>query len=94
MMVDLFQPWHLLVLGIVGSGVVLVTVLPFLQIFKKAGFPAALSLAINAGDYDAGSQELRATRINGEPAPANMLQGMENRSDMRQDIWNGKDPTN
>jgi hypothetical protein len=29
-MVDLFQPWHLLVLGIVGSGVVLVTVLPFL----------------------------------------------------------------
>jgi RHS repeat-associated protein len=53
-----------------------------------------LMKAINAGDYDAGSKELRATRINGEPAPPNMLQGMENRSDMRQDIWNGKDPTN
>ena len=51
-----------------------------------------LMKAINAGDYDAGSKELRATRINGEPAPPGMQQGMENRSDMRKDIWNGKDP--
>ena len=41
---ELFQPWHLLVLGIVGSGVFLIAVLPFWQIFKKAGFSPALSL--------------------------------------------------
>jgi RHS repeat-associated protein len=53
-----------------------------------------LMKAIKDGDYDAGSKELKATRINGAPAPPEMKQGMEKRSAMRQDIWNGKDPTN
>jgi hypothetical protein len=41
---DFLQPWHLLVLAVVAIPVVLVTVLPFWQIFKKAGFSPALSL--------------------------------------------------
>lgn len=38
---DLLQPWHLLVLLTVSF---FLFVLPFWQIFKKAGFPAPLSL--------------------------------------------------
>jgi ATP/ADP translocase len=38
---DFLQPWHLIVLGTVG---LVIFVLPFWQIFRKAGFPPALSL--------------------------------------------------
>ena len=41
---DFLQPWHLIVLGIVFIPCLLIVVLPFWQIFKKAGFPPALSL--------------------------------------------------
>jgi hypothetical protein len=41
---DFLQPWHLVVLGIVFIPCLLIVVLPFWQIFKKAGFPPALSL--------------------------------------------------
>jgi len=41
---DLLQPWHLLVLFVVSIPVVLVSVVPYWQIFKKAGFSPALSL--------------------------------------------------
>jgi hypothetical protein len=41
---DLLQPWHLIVLMMVFVPLSLIVVLPFWQIFKKAGFPAALSL--------------------------------------------------
>jgi hypothetical protein len=41
---DLLQPWHLIVLMVVFIPLSLIVVLPFWQIFKKAGFPAALSL--------------------------------------------------
>ncbi len=61
-------------------------------ILSKQSSPNLMK-AIASGDYDACSEELRATRINGQPAPPNMKQGMEKRSDMRQDIWNGKDPS-
>jgi hypothetical protein len=37
---ELLQPWHLIVLMIVAVPIVL----PYWQIFKKAGFPPALSL--------------------------------------------------
>jgi hypothetical protein len=38
---DLFQPWHLIVISSVAFPFVII---PFWQIFKKAGFPAPLSL--------------------------------------------------
>ena len=41
---DLLQPWHLVVLGVVFIPFLLIVVLPFWQIFKKAGFSPALSL--------------------------------------------------
>jgi hypothetical protein len=41
---DMLQPWHLLVLMVVAIPVVLITVLPYWQIFKKAGFSPSLSL--------------------------------------------------
>jgi hypothetical protein len=37
---DLLQPWHLIVLGFVGF----LFVVPFWQIFRKAGYAPALSL--------------------------------------------------
>ncbi|MGA2374249.1 MAG: hypothetical protein ABSF72_01940 [Candidatus Sulfotelmatobacter sp.] len=40
MLEGMFQPWHLLLLMVVG----LVVLLPFWQIFKKAGFSPWLSL--------------------------------------------------
>lgn len=40
-MEDLFEPWHLVILGAVAFFLV---ILPFWQIFKKAGFSPALSL--------------------------------------------------
>jgi hypothetical protein len=39
---DFFQPMHLLILGIAG----LFLVVPFWIIFKKAGFPPALSIIL------------------------------------------------
>jgi hypothetical protein len=56
-------------------------------------FSPNLMEAIGNGDYDAGSKELRYTKVNGKPDPA-LQNGMDKRSDMRQDIWKGKDPTN
>jgi hypothetical protein len=41
--VELFQPWHLIIL-MICSGLPVVLVIPFWQIFKKAGMPAPLSL--------------------------------------------------
>jgi branched-subunit amino acid transport protein AzlD len=41
---ELLQPWHLIVLFVLFLPIALITVVPFWQIFKKAGFPAALSL--------------------------------------------------
>lgn len=41
---DLLQPWHLIVLFVVFLPITLIAVVPFWQIFKKAGFPAPLSL--------------------------------------------------
>ena len=41
---DLLQPWHLLVLAIVFIPVSVIMILPYWQIFKKAGFSPALSL--------------------------------------------------
>jgi hypothetical protein len=41
---EMFQPWHLMLLSIIGFFVGLLVLLPFWQIFKKAGFPPALSL--------------------------------------------------
>jgi hypothetical protein len=39
---DLLQPWHLIVVGII----LLFLFVPFWQIFKKAGYPPALSLLL------------------------------------------------
>jgi hypothetical protein len=41
---ELFQPAHLLILMFFGLPFSVLVVLPFWVIFKKAGFPAALSL--------------------------------------------------
>jgi hypothetical protein len=41
---DLLQPWHLIVLMVLLIPFSLLVVLPFWQIFKKAGFPPSLSL--------------------------------------------------
>ncbi|MGO9337108.1 MAG: hypothetical protein ACLPY1_06325 [Terracidiphilus sp.] len=41
---DLLQPWHLLVLFVLFIPVVLISVVPYWQIFKKAGFSPVLSL--------------------------------------------------
>jgi ABC-type Na+ efflux pump permease subunit len=41
---DFFQPWHLLVLTFVAIPITLIMILPYWQIFKKAGFSPALSL--------------------------------------------------
>jgi hypothetical protein len=41
---DLLQPWHLFVLMVLFPSISLIVVLPFWQIFKKAGFPPALSV--------------------------------------------------
>jgi ABC-type Na+ efflux pump permease subunit len=41
---DMLQPWHLIVLFLVFIPFALVMVLPYWQIFKKAGFSPALSL--------------------------------------------------
>jgi hypothetical protein len=41
---DFLQPWHLLVLMVVFIPVALIAVVPYWQIFKKAGFSPALSL--------------------------------------------------
>jgi branched-subunit amino acid transport protein AzlD len=41
---DFFQPWHLIILTVVAIPVVLSAILPYWQIFKKAGFSPALSL--------------------------------------------------
>ena len=41
---DLLQPWHLLVLMVLFIPISLIMVLPYWQIFKKAGFAPALSL--------------------------------------------------
>jgi branched-subunit amino acid transport protein AzlD len=41
---DLLQPWHLVVLLVMFLPITLIAVVPFWQIFKKAGFPAPLSL--------------------------------------------------
>jgi hypothetical protein len=41
---DFFQPWHLIILTVVAIPVVLIAILPYWQIFKKAGFSPALSL--------------------------------------------------
>jgi hypothetical protein len=41
---DFLQPWHLIVLTIVFIPIALIMILPFWQIFKKAGFSPALSL--------------------------------------------------
>jgi hypothetical protein len=46
--------------------------------------------AIGEGDYNAGSKELRYTKVNEKHDP-DLQQGMENRSDMRKNIWDGKD---
>jgi len=43
---DLLQPWHLIVLGTVGGLFGVLFVLPFWQIFKKAGYEPALSLLL------------------------------------------------
>lgn len=43
---DFLQPWHLIVLAVVGIPITLVMIPPYWQIFKKAGFPPALSLLI------------------------------------------------
>lgn len=43
---DLLQPWHLIVLGTVGGLFGVFLVLPFWQIFKKAGYEPALSLLL------------------------------------------------
>jgi hypothetical protein len=41
---DFFQPWHLIILTLVAIPFVLITILPYWQIFKKAGFSPASSL--------------------------------------------------
>jgi type VI protein secretion system component VasK len=41
---DFLQPWHLLVLMVVFIPVAFIAVVPYWQIFKKAGFSPALSL--------------------------------------------------
>lgn len=43
---DLFQPWHLLILFFFLPVFLVVAILPYWQIFKKAGFAPALSLLI------------------------------------------------
>jgi hypothetical protein len=40
---DLLQPWHIIVLGLIFGLLLLV---PFWQIFKKAGYAPALSLML------------------------------------------------
>jgi GH24 family phage-related lysozyme (muramidase) len=61
-------------------------------ILDKTNSPKLMK-AIENGDYEAGSKELRYTKVNGKPDPK-LQQGMEKRSDMRRDIWNGKEPNN
>jgi hypothetical protein len=41
---DLFQPWHLLIVFFFLPVFLVVGILPYWQIFKKAGFAPALSL--------------------------------------------------
>jgi hypothetical protein len=41
---DLFQPMHLLIIGLFLPVILAMTVLPYWKIFGKAGFPPALSL--------------------------------------------------
>jgi type VI protein secretion system component VasK len=41
---DFFQPWHLLVLMVVFIPFAFIAVVPYWQIFKKAGFSPALSI--------------------------------------------------
>jgi hypothetical protein len=41
---DLLQPWHLMVLLAIFIPIVLISVVPYWQIFKKAGFSPVLSL--------------------------------------------------
>ena len=43
-MSDLFAPWHLVILFMVASFWGILLVIPFWQIFKKAGMPAPLSI--------------------------------------------------
>ncbi len=41
---DFLQPWHLLVLMVIFIPVAFIAVVPYWQIFKKAGFSPVLSL--------------------------------------------------
>ena len=41
---DLLQPWHILVLLFILPIFLIVAIVPYWMIFKKAGFPPALSL--------------------------------------------------
>ena len=41
---DLFQPWHIIILFMLSCFWILLVVIPFWQIYKKAGMSPALSI--------------------------------------------------